>query len=213
MSLASSLVPEAASRPAPRPWRARPGDACAGFITVGHLFTLTAVMALAAAAFLVVDLRHRIEGYRAANGAGIAGLATLTRCETGPIGSHCVGDFVSSDDRVRRTGIRINGAAEILNWEDGGRTLPPGTKVRAAITDADAAEAWAVDGIPWLSFSWLHLLLLVPIALVAFTTRRVVRGGVLGWRGRRVKWQRRRLRRDRRRLRHQQERVRRGQVG
>jgi hypothetical protein len=187
----------------------------AGLVAVRHLLAVAAACCLAIVIFLVVDIDHRVEGYRTATTSGTRGLATLTRCEWRRTGSFCVGDFASADNRIRRPGIRINGAAEILNWgaANGSGPPPPATKVRAAVAGPEADEAWALDGGPWLNFSLLHAVVLLPLALAVAALRRVFRGGLSGWRTRRVRHQRRRLRRDRRRLRHDQDRVRKGHTG
>src|SRR4051812_32515070 len=81
----------------------------AGRSTVRYLVGVATLISVAALLFIVVDLRHRVIGYRAANGSGIAGLATLTHCEWHRYGSVCVGDFVSRDNRIHRAGLPING--------------------------------------------------------------------------------------------------------
>lgn len=193
--------------------RAQPSPA-SGFITVRYLFAVVGIACLVALLFLVMDLRHRVDGYRAVSGSRITGLATLTRCEWHQTGSVCVGDFVSADNRVRRPGIRINGAAGILNWSRSKGEGPPpaGTKVRAVLAEPTADEAWTLDGDPWLDFSPLHVYMLIPVALGAAVGMSVVRGGVAGWRTRRYRARWRRLRRDNRRIRQGKRRTRRGQV-
>lgn len=186
----------------------------AGFVTVRYLTAVLGLIFLVAVLFFAMDIRHRVVGYDAVSRSGIKGLATLTQCEWHRTGSFCIGDFVSTDGRVRRSTIRINGAAAVLNWDEtrGDRPLPAGTKVRAVLSGPAATEAWASDATPWAEFSALHGYMLVPVALGAVLGWRAVRGGARGWRLRRTRVQRRRLRRDRRRLRLSQRRTHRGQV-
>jgi hypothetical protein len=193
--------------------RAQPSPA-SGFITVRYLSAVVGLVCLAALIFLIMDLRHRVDGYRAVTGSRITGLATVTRCQWNQTGSVCRGDFVSADNRIRRAGIRVNGAATILNWtrSKGDGRPPAGTKVRAVLADPTADEAWTLDGEPWMDFSRLHVYMLIPVALGAAFGLSVVRGGVSGWRVRRYRSRWRRLRRDNRRIRHDQRRTRRGQV-
>jgi hypothetical protein len=142
----------------------------AGEITLGRLIGLGGVVFFACLLFLFVDVKHRMAGYEAVNGQGILGTASVMKCEKQPLGSKCTGDFVSSDGKIQRHDVRINGAHA------------GDTEVSAAITGAGSNEAWTTDGSPWLTPSIVLLGALIPVVGVAAMIWTLIVGGPTAWR-------------------------------
>lgn len=142
----------------------------AGEITLGRLVGLGGVVFLACLLFLYVDVKHRMAGYEAVRGQGIQGTASVTKCEKQPLGSLCIGNFVSSDGKIQHDDVRINGAHE------------GDTEVPAAITGADSDEAWTTDGTPWLTPSMVQLGALIPVIGVLAMLWTLIIGGPTAWR-------------------------------
>lgn len=94
--------------------------------------------------FLAVDVRHRIDGYRVVR-HGARGEVAVTHCDRTWRGTSCSGDFISTDGRIRRPGVRVNGAHR------------PGALLPGAVSGRDAHEAWTVRGSPWLGVSRIQL--------------------------------------------------------
>jgi hypothetical protein len=121
--------------------------------------------------FLFFDVKHRVAGYETAHGHGIPGTVTVANCESQRLGgSACSGDFVSNDGKIRRHDVRVNGAKTA-----GTQAMP------AAISDADADEAWTIEGSPWGSPSTVQLAAIAAILLVIWLA---IRGGPTAWVGR-----------------------------
>jgi hypothetical protein len=173
-------------------------------ITLGRLLTIGSVILLSCLIFLFLDVRHRIAGYKSVT-SGIIGTASVTECEWHRYGSYCTGTFTSADGKVTRPGVRINGAAELLNWN---RNTP--ATVPAAITDQWADEAWTTEGAPWLRLSPFLGLALTPVALLVLFAWAFTRAGMYDWwmrldhlRGTRTRGEQRRENLAQRRMRRQ----------
>ena len=145
----------------------------AGEITLGRLLRLGFVVVFAGLLFLLLDTKHRTAGYQAVHGQGILGSITVTKCDPHQLGTVCTGDFVSTDGKVRRHDVRVNGVDAMT-----ARPLP------AAITGPHAKEAWTVAGSPWLKPSFFQLSALIPLAIVLAMLWSFLTGGPRTWRAR-----------------------------
>jgi hypothetical protein len=143
----------------------------AGEITLGRLIGTGLVIFFVCLLFLFVDVRHRMAGYEAVHGQGVSGTISVTKCESNQLGSHCVGNFLSADGKIQRKDVRVNGVKTAES-----QVLP------AAITDADADEAWTAEGQPWLSFSAIQLAALVPVVMALAMLWAFIAGGPRTWR-------------------------------
>jgi hypothetical protein len=139
----------------------RQRDAGAG--TVRELLFLGSLAVLVCALYLVMDVRHRVEGHRAVHGKGVGGTATVTRCAKDTWRTYCSGDFISDDGKVVRRNVRINGAADLLGWDGG--AFPGPARHRAAISRGEADEVWTAEGVPWWTFSRGQLLVTAFVGL------------------------------------------------
>ncbi|GAA2091056.1 hypothetical protein [Actinomadura alba] len=154
--------------------RTRPDN---GAISLSGLLNFCAVVILVCALFLIIDVRHRMTGYRAVYGQGVQGTATVTDCGSHLISTYCVGDFTSADGRVKRSEIRVNGAAELLEETGRGPRSAAPVLVPAVMSDAGAGEAWTLQGKPWLRPGKAQLLALVPVAAPVVVLWILLRGG------------------------------------
>lgn len=154
----------------------------AGVITLGRLLTIGTAILLTCMIFLVLDVRHRMAGYSSVN-SGIIGTATIDECEWRRFGSHCTGTFTSADGTVTRSGIKVTGAAELLDWNQSKGTAAPDAPaaVPAALADRSADEAWTTEGAPWLRFSLFSGLALAPLALLVLFAWAFTRAGMYDW--------------------------------
>jgi hypothetical protein len=143
----------------------------AGEITLGRLFGLGLVVVFACLLFLVIDVKHRMTGYQAVNGEGIKGAVSVATCESHQFGGLCTGNFVSSDGRIQRQDVRINGVKTAA-----GQTVP------AAIAGAGADEAWTMEGSPWTTPSVVVFAALIPVAMAIGMIWNVIMGGPSAWR-------------------------------
>lgn len=150
------------------------------------LLKLVAVVFLGCALYLVVDVSHRVDGYRAVNGQGIRGTVTVTGCEAHRTGTFCTGDFGSADGRITKSEIRVNGAAELLGWSAGDGRPAGSVRFPAVLSAADAEEAWTLDGQPWMRPSVVQVTALLPVAAVLAVLWGLLRGGPRAWRYRRM---------------------------
>jgi hypothetical protein len=166
-----------------------------GTISPRGLLNLSAIVFLLCLLFLIIDARHRMTGYRAAYGQGIKGTVAVTECGSHLTGTYCTGDFTSADGRVRRAGVRVNGAMELLDRARHGHGLPAPVSYPAAISGAKADEAWTLDGTPWLRPSTAQITALVPVAIPVLLAWALLHGDP---RSRRRRLQRARLIRTRR---------------
>jgi hypothetical protein len=146
-----------------------PSDA--GEITLGRLLRLGFVVVFACLLFLFLDTKHRTVGYQAVHGQGIPGSITVTKCDSHQLGTICTGDFISTDGKVQRRDVRVNGVEAMA-----ARPLP------AAVTGPDAQEAWTADGSPWLNPSVFQLSALIPLAVVLAMLWSFLTGGPRTWR-------------------------------
>lgn len=159
----------------------------AGEITLGRALRLGLVILFVCVLFLFLDTKHRMAGYRAVHGDGIPGTVTVTKCDARWLGgTTCTGNFVSSDGKTLRHGVRVNGVKPV----DAGAALP------AAIGGEHAKEAWTSDGAPWLDLSAFQVAALIPLAVALAAMRTFLRGGPRTWR-RRSRGMRARFARDR----------------
>ncbi|HEV7934713.1 MAG TPA: hypothetical protein VGP70_20690 [Actinomadura sp.] len=156
----------------------------AGAISLRGLLNLSAIVCLLCLLFLIIDVRHRMTGYRAAYGQGIKGTVAVTSCGSHLTGTYCTGDFTSADGRVRRAGVRVNGAMELLDRAGHGGGLPGPVSYPAALSGAKAGEAWTLDGTPWLRPSIPQVVALVPVAIPVLLAWALLRGGPHGRRRR-----------------------------
>jgi hypothetical protein len=161
--------------------RTRPDS---GAISLSGLLNFFALIFLVCALFLIIDVRHRMTGYRVVHGQGIRGTATVTDCGSHLITTYCVGDFTSADGRVKRSEIRVNGAAELLEETGYGRRPAAPVLVPAVISDAGAGEAWTLQGKPWMRLGKAQALALVPVAAPVVALWLLLRGGPAGRRQR-----------------------------
>jgi hypothetical protein len=145
----------------------------AGEITLGRLLRLGFVVLFACLLFLFLDTKHRMAGYQAVNGQGITGTVTVTKCDAQRFTTVCTGDFRSSDGKIRRPDVHINGVRAMES-----QPLP------AAITGPQAKEAWSADGAPWLYLSVFQLGALIPLAVVLAMVWSFISGGPRAWRAR-----------------------------
>ncbi|MBC6461832.1 hypothetical protein [Actinomadura sp. HBU206391] len=154
--------------------RTRPDS---GAISLSGLLNFCAVIFLVCALFLFIDVRHRMTGYRAVHGQGIQGTVTVTDCGSHLINTYCTGDFTSADGRVSRSEIRVNGGPELLGetGAHGGPTVP--VHLPAVLSDADADEAWTLQGNPWMRLGKAQVLALVPVAAPVVVLWILLRGG------------------------------------
>jgi hypothetical protein len=159
------------------------------------LLKFAAVVFLACLLFLVVDVSHRVAGYQAVHGHGIQGTVTVTSCEAHRTGTFCTGDFKSADRRVTESGIRINGAAELLGWSAGEGLSAGSVRLPAALSPSDTGEAWTADGDPWLQPSAIQLAAMAPVAAVLAVLWRLLSGGPRSWQYRAQRARMRRMRR------------------
>lgn len=146
----------------------------AGASTLGNLVFLAVVVILVSGIYLLMDVRHRMAGYDAVHGKGIAGTVSVTRCEATDWRTYCVGSFTSTDGQVVRNNIRVNGAARLMRWNGVPLTAP--VELPAVITGAKADQAWTANGVPWLEFSRGQLIGLAPIAIAAALLWRLLSG-------------------------------------
>jgi hypothetical protein len=151
-------------------------------ITLGRLITIGTAILLTCLIFLFLDVRHRMTGYKSVN-SGIMGTATIAECEQHRFGSRCTGTFTSADGSVKRSGVRVVGAAELLDWNQGQGPAAPDAPavVPAAIADQWADEAWTTEGAPWLRFSLFSALALAPLALLVLFAWAFTRAGTYDW--------------------------------
>jgi hypothetical protein len=177
----------------------------AGAISLRGLLNLSAIVFLVCLLFLVIDVRHRMTGYRAAYGQGVKGTVTVTACGSHLTGTYCTGDFTSADGRVRRAGVRVNGAMELLDRAGHGHGLTAPVSYPAALSGPRADEAWTLDGTPWLRPSTALVTAFVPVAVPVLLAWALLRGGPLN---RRRRLARARLIRTRRSQRHELTRLR-----
>ena len=145
----------------------------AGEITLGRLIGTGLVVLFACLLFLIIDVRHRMAGYQAVNGRGIIGTVTVAGCESHQFGRMCTGNFVSSDGKVQRPDVRINGVDTAR-----GQTLS------AAVTDAGSDEVWTTEGSPWTTPSLILFATLFPVGIAIGLIWSVIRGGPSTWRSR-----------------------------
>jgi hypothetical protein len=143
----------------------------AGEITLGRLIGIGLVVVFACLLFLIVDVRHRMAGYQAVNGQGIRGTVSVAACESHRLGRLCTGNFVSSDGRVQRQDVRINGVKTAER-----QTVP------AAIAGAEADEAWTTGGSPWTTPSVVLFAALIPVAMAVGMLWNLFAGGPSAWR-------------------------------
>jgi hypothetical protein len=143
----------------------------AGEITLGRLLRLGFVVVFACILFLFLDTKHRTAGYQAVHGQGIPGSITVTKCDSHQLGTVCKGDFVSTNGRIQRHDVRVNGIEAMA-----ARSVP------AAVTGPDANEAWTVDGSPWLKLSVFQLSAFIPLAVVLAMLWSFLSGGPRTWR-------------------------------
>jgi hypothetical protein len=140
----------------------------AGEMTLGRMIGLGSMVFIACLLFLFFDAKHRIAGYETAHGHGLQGTVTVANCKSQLLGgSVCSGDFVSADGKIQRHDVRINGA------KTAGTQIAP-----AAISGADADEAWTTEGSPWSAPSTVQLGALAAIVLVIWLA---IRGGPGAW--------------------------------
>jgi len=143
----------------------------AGEITLGRLLRLGFVVVFACLLFLLFDTKHRMAGYHAVHGQGIPGTITVTKCDSQRLGTVCTGNFVSADGQVQRHDVRVNGVKAM-----------DAQPLAAAVTGANAKEAWTADGSPWLSFSVVQFAALIPLAVLLATIWTFISGGPRTWR-------------------------------
>jgi hypothetical protein len=138
---------------------------------MGRLIGISLVIFFACLLFLFVDVKHRMAGHDAVNGQGIPGTISVTECESNQLGSRCVGNFISTDGKIQRKDMRVNGVktAEF-------QVVP------AAITDADADDAWTAEGSPWLDVSVIQLAALAPVVMGLAMLWTLIAGGPRAWR-------------------------------
>jgi hypothetical protein len=155
-----------------------------GAISLSGLLNLCAVIFLVCALFLIIDVRHRMTGYRAVHGEGIQGTVTVTECRSHLMGTYCTGGFTSADGRIARSGIRVNGAVELLGrtGHAGGPSSP--ARLPAVLSEAGADEAWTLQGKPWLRPGKAQVTALVPVAVPVVALWALLRGGPGGRRRR-----------------------------
>jgi hypothetical protein len=148
-----------------------------GAISLSRLLNFCAVIFVVCTLFLIIDVRHRMTGYRAVHGQGIQGTVTVTECRSHLISRYCTGDFTSADGRVARSGVRVNGAVELL--DQAGHTGGPAAPVRlsAVVSKAGADEAWTLQGEPWMRLGKAQVTALVPVAVPAVVLWALLRGG------------------------------------
>jgi hypothetical protein len=170
-------LPEAACDPPAKSGFERPGVTVtrrpdAGEITLGRTLRLGFVVLLACLLFLFFDTKHRMAGYQAVHGDGIPGGITVTKCDSRWLGgTTCVGNFVSSDGKIQRHGIHVNGVKAV-----DAQVLP------AAIGGEHAKEAWTSDGTPWLDLSAIQVAALIPLVVALAAIWTFLRGGPRTWR-------------------------------
>ena len=143
----------------------------AGEITLSRLIGTSLVILFACLLFLFIDVRHRISGYEAVNGQGIAGSVSVVECESQRFSRVCTGNFISSDGKIQRYDVRINGAK-----------TADGQVLAAAITGADADEAWTAEGTPWMNASVIQAAALLPVAMILVMIWTLIKGGPSAWR-------------------------------
>lgn len=142
-----------------------------------RFFWFLGVVCAGSLLFLTLDVDHRISGFRAVH-QGIPGTVGITWCDRGVTGVVCRGDFVSTDGRIHRSGIRVNGAPQALHWDGGSRSIDPPMLLPVRIGHSDAREAWTVEGTPWLNVSKVVTYALMPVFAVAVSLWLVLRQGV-----------------------------------
>lgn len=180
-----------------------------GAISLSGLLKLSAVVFLVCLLFLIVDVRHRVTGYKAVYGQGIQGTVTVTECGSHRFGRFCTGDFTSADGRVKRSEIRVNGGLQLVERARNGVRPALPAQFPAALSGAKADEAWTLDGKPWMRPSKAQVIALVPVAAPVIALWVFVRRGASG---RRLRTNRARAIRTKRTVRRERNQVRRGRV-
>ena len=143
----------------------------AGEMTLGRALRLGLVVLFICFLFLFFDTKHRMAGYQAVHGQGVPGTVTLTKCESQLLGRACTGNFVSSDGKIQRHGVRVNGTNAMDT-----QALP------AAIIGENATEAWTAYGSPWFDLSVVQISAMIPLAVALAILWSFLRGGPRTWR-------------------------------
>src|SRR4051794_18211846 len=120
--------------------------------SLSGLATLFFLVLIGSLSFLIMDVQHRAEGYHAImDGKGVAGTASVSRCEQHTLGDFCVGRFVSADGRTIKDQVRINGADHA-------------GVVRGAVLGG-SGDVWTSTGRPWLRMTPVQVVAAAPVAL------------------------------------------------
>lgn len=145
---------------------------------------LLALVCVGCLLFFLVDIGHRIDGYRTVE-HGVRGMATVTRCTSDFAGTACVGEFVSVGGTVQLQKIRINGGHHA------------GEVIEAAVSGPKAKEAWALTGTPWTELSRVDLYALAPVVAAIVIGRLMLDAWTMRYRRSAMRYRRSAVRRTR----------------